>query len=400
MRSQSKKLGDVIEFIRGITFKPEDVVSVDQGDAVVCMRTKNIQEVLEVDDLIAVPESFVRRDELLLQEGDILISSANSWNLVGKVARVPALPYRATAGGFIAIVRAKPGAIESDYLYRWLASDSNQAAIRACGRQTTNISNLSVPRFLDLPIAVPSRADQIRAAAILDKADSLRRKGQEAIQLADDFLRAAYLDLAQCNQGRATIESLLAEVPNAARTGPFGSQLLVSEFTESGIPVLGIDNVVSNTFTWAAPRFISTEKYAELERYTVRPGDVMVTIMGTTGRVAIAPDDLPTCISTKHLCTLTLDRKKMLPTYLWACLRWDPEVKAQARREAKGAIMEGWNMGIVKGLLVNAPPMAVQLKFEEIAGRIKRMTSAQALAAKGTDELMASLSAKYLESTT
>jgi len=248
-------------------------------------------------------------------------------------------------------------------------------------------------------VSVPSKVEQQRIAAILDKADMLRRKRQEATRLADEFLRAVYLDLAHWNPTRVSVGSLLADIPNAARTGPFGSQLLVSEFTESGIPVLGIDNAVSNTFTWAAPRFISTEKYAELERYTVRPGDVMVTIMGTTGRVAIAPDDLPTCISTKHLCTLTLDQKKMLPTYLWACLRWDPEVRAQSRREAKGAIMEGWNMGIVKGLLVNAPPMDVQLRFEEIASRIKRISSAQALAANGADELMASLTAKYLEPT-
>ncbi len=249
-------------------------------------------------------------------------------------------------------------------------------------------------------ITLPTLDEQKRITSILDKADCLRRKRQEAMSLADEFLKAAYLDLAQRHPAGVPVETLLADVPNSARTGPFGSQLLVSEFTESGIPVLGIDNVVSNAFTWASPRFISPEKYAELARYTVRPGDVMVTIMGTTGRVAIAPDDLPTCISTKHLCTLTLDRRKMLPTYLWACLRWDPEVKAQTRREAKGAIMEGWNMGIVKGLLVNAPPMDVQLKFQEIAGRIKRMSSAQANAAKGTDELMASLSAKYLEPTT
>jgi len=270
---------------------------------------------------------------------------------------------------------------------------------------TQQVDGAKMPRvsmkvFWDHELALPTLEAQQRITDVLDKVDSLRLKRQEAIRLADEFLRAAYLDLAHRHPSAVPVETLLADVPNAARTGPFGSQLLVSEFTESGIPVLGIDNVVSNTFAWAAPRFISAEKYAELERYTVRPGDVMVTIMGTTGRVAIAPDDLPTCISTKHLCTLTLDRKKMLPTYLWACLRWDPEVRAQTRREAKGAIMEGWNMGIVKGLLVNAPPMDVQLQFEEIANRIKRMSSAQVLAAKGTDDLMASLSAKYLDPTT
>jgi type I restriction enzyme S subunit len=192
---QIKRLGDVAEFIRGITFKPEDVVGADEQGAVVCMRTKNIQKILEVNDVIAVPYAFIRRDELFLRKGDILISSANSWNLVGKVAQVPELPYRATAGGFIAIVRAKQGEIDSEYLYRWLASDSVQATIRACGRQTTNISNLSVPRFLDLSIVVPEQHDQERISKILDKTDSLRSKRQKAIRITDEFLRAVFIDM-------------------------------------------------------------------------------------------------------------------------------------------------------------------------------------------------------------
>lgn len=398
MSPEPKKLGDVAEFIRGITFKPEDLVSPDERDAVICMRTKNIQKQLEVDDVIAVPNTFVRRDALFLRKGDILISSANSWNLVGKVAQVPKLEYRATAGGFIAIVRAKPGKIDSEYLYRWLASDPVQAAVRACGRQTTNISNLSVPRFLDLPIVVPDPNDQERIASILGKTEGLRRKRQEAISLAEEFLRAIYLDLAKKHSNRASVASVLASIPNAARTGPFGSQLLVSEFTETGIPVLGIDNVVSNSFTWGARRFVSPEKYAELERYTVRPGDVVVTIMGTTGRVAVAPDDLPLCISTKHLCTLTLDQKKMRPSYLWACLRWDPEVRAQTQRESKGAIMEGWNMSIVKSLMVSDPPMEVQLKFEALLTQIEKFSRSASKAAGETDAMIASLSSKYLSS--
>ncbi|MEX8504773.1 restriction endonuclease subunit S [Leptothrix ochracea] len=395
MSFKTRYLGDVVEFIRGITFKPDDVVLPEQSGAVVCMRTKNIQEELDESDLIAVPQEFVKRDDLYLQEGDVLISSANSWNLVGKVAMVPALPYKATAGGFIAIVRAKPGKADPRFLYHWLASEKSQAAIRACGRQTTNISNLSIPQFLALAIAIPDLREQQRIVAILDKADSLRRKRQEAIRLADDFLQASYLELANRQNDRITIDSVLADIPNAARTGPFGSQMLVSEFQESGIPVLGIDNVVQNRFCWGAKRFISEAKYKELERYTVRPGDVMVTIMGTTGRVAIAPEDIPICISTKHLCTLTLDRSKMLPEYLWACLRWDLEVKAQTQREAKGAIMEGWNMGIVKALEVRRPSLDEQQFFVNKVHALRRLQSRTEKSLVLTDDLIGSLTNRF-----
>lgn len=391
------QLGEVAQIFNGRT--PSRPEQRDAGHPVLKIRDVSAQGRFKgAFDSYVEPELAAKYYEKHVALGDTLVlNAAHNADYVGSKAYLaePDVVGSLPTGEWL-VVRAKRHEADPHFLHHWITSRATKRRLRGLVKGI----HLYPKDVALLTLKLPALSEQQRIATILDKVDSLRRKRQEAIQLADDFLKAAYLELAQLNPGRVPVETLLAEVPNAARTGPFGSQLLVSEFIESGIPVLGIDNVVSNTFTWAAPRFISPEKYAELERYTVRQGDVMVTIMGTTGRVAIAPDDLPTCISTKHLCTLTLDRKKMLPTYLWACLRWDPEVRAQTRREAKGAIMEGWNMGIVKGLLVNAPPMDVQLKFEEIAGRIKCMSSAQALAAEGTDELMASLSAKYLEPTT
>jgi type I restriction enzyme, S subunit len=393
--SQIVSLGDIAEVVRGVTYQRESAVSEPREGYIPILRAGNIKDQLILDDdLVWLPTTGVSDRQILRPDDVLMCTSSGSVDVVGKSALFEADDWVGSFGAFCAVIRANQNACVPGYLKHILrASAFLNWARSSLGANIKNIRKSELELF---QFNLPMRSDQLSIVTVLDKADSLRRTRQEAIRLADEYLRAAYLDLAERHPARTTVEKLLADVPNAARTGPFGSQLLVSEFTESGIPVLGIDNVVSNAFTWAAPRFISPDKYAELARYTVRPGDVMVTIMGTTGRVAIAPDDLPTCISTKHLCTLTLDHKKMLPSYLWACLRWDPEVKAQTRREAKGAIMEGWNMGIVKGLLVNAPPMDVQLKYEEIAGRIKRVGAAQTLAAKGADELMASLSDKYL----
>lgn len=393
MRSHSKKLGDVVELIRGITFKPEDVVSVDQADAVVCMRTKNIQEALEVDDLIAVPESFVRRDDLFLQEGDILISSANSWNLVGKVARVPALPYRATAGGFIAIVRAKRDAIESDYLYRWLASDSNQAAIRACGRQTTNISNLSVPRFLDLPIAVPSRADQVRAAAILDKADSLRRKRQEATRLAVEFAQSLFfatfgdVDTNTHGWDVCRLEDLALQVTDGEHQTPRRSA--------DGIKLLSARNVQNGFLALTDVDYVPADEFERIRRRCEpRRGDILISCSGTIGRVAAVSTDEPMAL-VRSVALVRPDTKRVLTTFLEHYLR-SATMQRRMAAASKSSAQANLFQGPIRALPVLLPPMPLQHNFE------KRLLSMRSWSRKAADsagmilDLGKSLQSKYL----
>ncbi|ELI6447101.1 TPA: restriction endonuclease subunit S [Photobacterium damselae] len=190
------KLDTVISFIRGVTFKPDDQLEPFSDDSIVVMRTKNVQvEGLDISDLIAIPKKLVKRNEQILLEGDILISSANSWELVGKSSYVNNLDFSATAGGFISIVRAKESLIYPKYLYHWIMNPKNQHSIRYCGRKTTNISNLDVSRFKELKIPLPPLKEQQRIAAILDKADAIRQKRKQAIELADEFLRSVFLDM-------------------------------------------------------------------------------------------------------------------------------------------------------------------------------------------------------------
>ena len=54
---------------------------------------------------------------------------------------------------------------------------------------------VSMQLFWQHEIPLPPLPEQKRIAAILDKANAIRRKRQQAIQLADDFLRAVFLDM-------------------------------------------------------------------------------------------------------------------------------------------------------------------------------------------------------------
>lgn len=232
------------------------------------------------------------------------------------------------------------------------------------------------PEVKAFHVCVPHRSEQKRIVAILDEAfvgidKAIANTEKNLANTRELFERTVADNLfgRQDQEGWSliTVADAAASRKGSIRTGPFGSQLLHSEFVEEGIAVLGIDNAVENKFTWGKRRYITSSKYAALARYTVFPGDVLITIMGTCGRCAVVPDDIPTAINTKHLCCITLDHAKCLPDYLHAYFLFHPLAKAYLQKHAKGAIMAGLNMGLIQELPLAVPSIDRQ---REIANAI------------------------------
>ncbi len=195
MSTALTSLGDVAKFIRGVTYKPTDLVENFSDGSLVCVRTANVQATLDENDLKSIPSSIVRSQEKHLLEGDILVSTANSWNLVGKCCWVPALRYSAVPGGFIATLRVNSEKADPRYIYHWFNSSKTQELARNCGRQTTNISNMDLARCLAIQLPLPPLPEQRRIAAILDKAEALRTKRREAIAKLDQLLQSVFLEM-------------------------------------------------------------------------------------------------------------------------------------------------------------------------------------------------------------
>ena len=66
------QLGDVVEIVRGITFPANEKTKEKAPGRIACLRTANIQEQIEWDDLLFIADSFVGRDDQKLQLHDIV----------------------------------------------------------------------------------------------------------------------------------------------------------------------------------------------------------------------------------------------------------------------------------------------------------------------------------------
>ncbi|TLM84012.1 restriction endonuclease subunit S [Pseudarthrobacter sp. NamE2] len=266
--------------------------------------------------------------------------------------------------------------VDPRFLLMCVGNKSFVDGIRTLSFGATNRQRVKEEVFLNLRLELPPLDEQRRIAAILDKADDLRTKRREALAHLDTLTQSIFHSMfgdPESSWPELTIEDLADRHKGAIRTGPFGSQLLTSEFTDEGIAVIGIDNAVSNQFAWKERRYISPEKYQTLRRYTVRPGDLLVTIMGTLGRCAVVPSDIPPAINTKHLCCITLNRKMAVPEWLHSYFLRSDAASQYLRQTTKGAIMGGLNMGIIKKMPVLLPPLELQHTFANRVAAVERL---------------------------
>ena len=136
-----------------------------------------------------------RADELrcsYLKAGDILV--ARMPDPIGRACIFPEDMGRCVTVVDICIVRPDSERIDN----RWLMHLINSERFRnQIDRHVTGTTRQRISRgnLAGLEIPLPPLPEQKRIAAILDKADAIRRKRQQAIQLADDFLRAVFLDM-------------------------------------------------------------------------------------------------------------------------------------------------------------------------------------------------------------
>jgi type I restriction enzyme S subunit len=248
-----RRVGDVAEQIRGVTYAKGDVYDRPTPGAVPVLRAGNIQDggLLLDDDLVYVLQDRISPEQYL-RPGDVVVAtSSGSLDVVGKAGRVE-LEMRASFGAFCKVLRPSPD-VDSRYFAHWFSTPGYRRRVSnlAAG---ANINNLRNEHLDDLDIPVPSMAEQVRIADLLDKADAIRRKRKAAIALADDLLPSTFLDM-------------FGDPVSNPKGGPV--------LTLEAVPVLRIPNVNSGDIDWADLKYTQLSA-VEQDRWVLTPGDLLV----------------------------------------------------------------------------------------------------------------------------
>ncbi|MGJ3191789.1 restriction endonuclease subunit S [Paenarthrobacter sp. FR1] len=378
--SQTALLGEHVEILSGFAF---DASLFSDTDGIPLIRIRDV-----VRGYTETRYRGAYEEKYLVQPGDLLVGMDGDFNRALWTSEPALLNQR------VCRVTAQAQTLDQRYLYHFLPYP-----LMDIWHQTpfATVKHLSAKSIKSIRIPLPPIAEQQRIAAILDKADELRAKRRQAIAHLDALTHSIFHSMfgsPSPTSAELAIEDLAASPKGAIRTGPFGSQLLTSEFTDDGVAVLGIDNAVTNTFAWAQRRYISEEKYDQLRRYRVWPGDLLITIMGTLGRCAVVPRDVPKAINTKHLCCITLNRDLVVPEWLHAYFLQSETARSYLRQTTKGAIMGGLNMGIIKNMPVSVPPLALQQTFANRVAAVERLNETHRKHLAELDALFASLQSR------
>jgi type I restriction enzyme, S subunit len=370
-------LEDVFDVARGGSPRPIDSFITDDPDGVNWIM---IGDATEGSKYIATTKKRIIKEGVkksrMVSAGDFLLTNSMSF---GK-------PYILKTSGCIhdgwLVLSPRHDQIHSDFFYHLLGSDVVYSKFKKLAAGAV-VKNLNSELVRGVPIPLPPLAEQKRIAAILDKADAIRRKLQQSLRLSDNFLRSVFLDMfgdPVTNPKGWPVEPLSEGVESfdgGKNVNP------VDADRRDGMRVLKVSAVTSGEYLEVESKSFG-EDFQVPADYIVKTGDLLISrantaelvgavayVWNTTGR-AMLPDKLWRFVWSKPA--------KIHPLFMLHMARSE-HFRKQLILRATGSSGSMKNIGKVKMLEIPIPlpPIALQNKFAAIVtktqGKIQKSTA-------------------------
>jgi type I restriction enzyme S subunit len=280
--------------------------------------------------------------------------------------------------------------VTSSFLYYELQHKKSNIVAWAQG---STFAEIRVPILEKLPVRIPKNISiQSKIVNILETVDIAIEKAEELIEkyqqiktglMQDLFTRGIGSDgnlRPPCEQApELYYETKIGWIPKDWRVynvknlalpykgstviGPFGSDLIVSDYRNEGTPIIFVRDVKEDCFKWVSDTFISKTKTQKLFAHRVKSGDILATKMGLPPCVScLYPESAPLAIITADMIRLSPDLTKVNAKWLSAAIN-EERTKKQVAAITAGVTRPKVTLADFRNLKIAAPEITEQQRI-------------------------------------
>ncbi|WP_342609202.1 restriction endonuclease subunit S [Vibrio tritonius] len=306
-------------------------------------------------------------------KGDVLLAKITPCFENGKCLRSNQIKNEVGFGSTeFHVLRANPEVLDSNYLFYMVWNN----AFRFLGEKSMSGAagqkRVSTDFLKQFEIPLPPLAEQKRIAAILDKADAIRQKRQQAIKLADEFLRSVFLEMF----GDPVTN------PKGWEVKPFGDVIdILTDYHANGSYKTLNENVTlldepdyaymvrttdleKQSYTDGV-KYIDQHAYEHLSKSKVYGGEIIINKIGSAGAVYLMPFlNRPVSLAMNQFMIRCIDGQ--LNEFYYYQLKTSAGEKEISKR-VQGAVTKTITKNAVRDIPIVCPPLKEQEKFVAIA---------------------------------
>lgn len=248
--------------------------------------------------------------------------------------------------------------------------------------------------LMSLSFILPPLSEQERIVRLLDQSEALRKLRSQVNTRMEEFVPALFYEMFGKSSNKKNSWKLVSlmdvvEGKYGIKAGPFGSSIKKETYKPSGYKVYGQEQVIADDFT-IGTYFIDEAKFQELKTCEVKSGDVLISLVGTFGKISVVPDGIQPGIINPRLLKITPNQKLISSLFLKILLESNT-IQTQLNHFAGGGTMGVLNASILKRLTFPLPALDLQHEFAERVREAREVQSVQVRSEEKVEALYQSM---------
>ena len=294
----------------------------------------------------------------IAKAGDLLISVR---------APIGALNFaneRCCIGRGLAALSALPN-VEYGFLY--YALKSKVAELNAKGTGST-FKAINKRALSAISIVLPPLAIQRRIAAKLDLLCDIVSKRKNQLSQLNQLVKSRFVEM-------------FGDVHDSVAIGQAcvvmnGYAFKSAQYVSDGIRVIRITNVQQGYMEDPNPEFYPREKEGEIQKYMLQENDLLISLTGNVGRVALLPKEfLPAGLNQRVGCLRIRSGINLLKSYLYWALN-NQTFECACIESSRGVAQKNMSSEWLKQYLIPIPPLALQREFAAFVEKVDKLAAA------------------------